>query len=64
MKQWWIVMILYAQLFICAWNVSNEMNQKISIVKSMNHVYSEVIDFNLNSIVKIYKSYKLYLTKS
>ncbi len=40
------------------------MNQKISIVKSMNHVYSEVIDFNLNSIVKIYKSYKLYLTKS
>ncbi len=31
----------------------------------MNHVYSEVIDFNLSSIVKILcKSYKLYLVKS
>ncbi len=58
-------MIFYAQLFICAWNVSNEMNRKMSIAKSMNHVCSKVIDFNLNSIVKILcKSYKLYLAKS
>ena len=57
-------MILYAQLFICAWNVSNEMNWKMLITKSMNHVCSELIDFNLSSIVKICKSYKLYLAKS
>ncbi len=37
------------------------MNQKMLIAKSMNHIYSEVIDFNLNSIVKICK---LYLAKS
>ncbi len=36
------------------------MNQKMSIAKSMNHVYSEVINFNLSSIVKICK---LYLAK-
>ncbi len=35
----------------------------MSIAKSMNHVCSEVIDFNLSSIVKICKSYKLYLAK-
>ncbi len=40
------------------------MNQKMSIAKSMNHIYSEVIDFNLSLIVKICKSYKLYLAKS
>ncbi len=39
------------------------MNRKMSIAKSMNHVCSEVIDFNLSSIVKIRKSYKLYLAK-
>ncbi len=35
------------------------MNQKMLITKSINHVYSEVIDFNLSSIVKICKLYKL-----
>ncbi len=39
------------------------MNWKMSIAKSMNHVYSKVIDFNLSLIVKICKLYKLYLVK-